>query len=366
MIREAIRVRGPVSFAWFMEQALYHPEHGYYSPGRAAIGREGDYFTSVSTGPLFGRVLAAQFSEMWETLGRPNDFTIVEQGAHDGQFARDLLGAAQRHHPDFLRALRYEIIEPFRPWQQRQAATLAEFESKVRWRNSLVELPPFRGLHFSNELLDALPVHLLRWTGAEWCERHVTERDGSFAFVDLPLANPELAKRLCNIPMPLPPGYETEVNLAALSWMEQIASKLTAGFVVVADYGYARDEFYAPHRTNGTLRCYAKHRVVASPLSEIGHADITAHVEWTSLMECAEASGLNVAGFTDQHHFITGLLAGALGQEFGPDADPEVHRALQTLLHPGFFGMKFQFLALAKNLDSTTRLSGFRFARQQL
>src|SRR5213592_3487634 len=112
-IRETIRGRGPQSFAWFMQQALYHPEHGYYSSGRCAIGRRGDYFTNVSVGPVFGRLLAAQFAEMWESMGRPDDFVIVEQGAHHGDFARDVLGAVRERAPDFFSGLRYWIIEPF-------------------------------------------------------------------------------------------------------------------------------------------------------------------------------------------------------------------------------------------------------------
>src|SRR5690242_12742976 len=109
-MRNGIRERGPQPFAWFMEQALYHPQFGYYSSGRAAIGRKGDYFTNVSVGPLFGRLLAAQFVEIWERLGKRDNFAIVEQGAHDGQFARDVLSAIRIRSPEFLSALRYRII----------------------------------------------------------------------------------------------------------------------------------------------------------------------------------------------------------------------------------------------------------------
>ena len=114
-----------------MEQALYHPEHGYYSSGRAAIGRRGDYFTNVSVGPLFGRLLAAQFAEIWERLGKIDNFTIVEQGAHDGEFARDVLEALRERSPEFFSALRYRIVEPFRVLQDRQSQTLASFATKL-------------------------------------------------------------------------------------------------------------------------------------------------------------------------------------------------------------------------------------------
>ena len=362
-IRETIRARGPVTFAWFMEQALYHPQHGYYSSGRCVIGRRGDYFTNVSVGPLFGRLLAAQFAEMWKTLGRPEAFTIVEQGAHDGAFARDVLEAAQRHHPDFFAALRYDIVEPFPVLQARQAETLSSFHAKVWGHPTLTDLPPFHGVHFSNELIDALPVHLVQWTGAEWLERHVTERDDRFVFVNLPLSDHALAERLRDVPTALPVGYETEVSLAAPKWLATVSQKLARGFILAADYGFPRAEFYAPRRTRGTLRSYTKHRVVTSSLAQIGHADITAHVEWTTLAEQAEASGLCLAGFADQHHFVTGLLAGELSQEFGPTSDAKTRRALQTLLHPNFLGMNFQFLAFSKGVDPPPALAGFRFAR---
>ena len=146
-IRGATRQQGPVRFDWFMEQALYHPEFGYYSSGRCAIGRRGDYFTNVSVGPLFGRMLAAQFAEMWEVMGRPHDFTIVEQGAHHGDFASDVLGAMR----DFPATLRYEIIEPFPILEARQKEALADFREKVTWRKSLVVLVP-KPSGFSNLL----------------------------------------------------------------------------------------------------------------------------------------------------------------------------------------------------------------------
>ena len=363
-IREAIESRGPVSFAWFMEQALYHPAHGYYSSGRCTIGRRGDYFTNVSVGPLFGRLMAAQFAEMWETLGRPDDFAIVEQGAHGGEFARDVLEAAQRKHVAFFAAMRYVIVEPFRALRDRQIAALADFASKLTWHDSLADMPAFRGVHFSNELIDAMPVHLLRWSGREWTERHVTLNGAKFAFADLPIANSSLSQRVASLPIDLPVGYGTEINLAALEWMETVAGKLIAGYVLAVDYGWSRDEFYAPHRTTGTLRCYAHHRVLPSPLEQIGHADITAHVEWTSLAEQAEKAGLNVRGFTDQHHFMTGLFAGPLQEQFSSARDSKITRQLQTLLQPGHLGMKFQYLVLAKgSAASAASLSGLRFAK---
>ncbi len=149
--------------------------------------------------------------------------------------------------------------------------------------------------------------------------------------------------------------YETEVNLAALDWIGEVSPKLIRGFVIAVDYGFPRTEFYTKERRTGTLQARAAHRAVSSPLVEPGNVDITAHVDWTSVTERAEAYGLNLIGFTDQYHFITGMLARLTPQE-------GERRALQTLLHPEFLGTRFQYLALGKEVGEEP-LSGFRFAR---
>jgi SAM-dependent MidA family methyltransferase len=199
----------------------------------------------------------------------------------------------------------------------------------------------------------------LKWTGKEWLERHVAEKEDAFTLVDLPLSSDQLRQHAQMIPLPLPDGYETEINLEALRWLDALAPKLEAGFVVVVDYGLPREEFFAPHRDRGTLQCYANHRVLSSPLEQIGEADLTAHVEWSSLAERAEIRGLTSAGFSDQHHFITGLLDESLLNT----VDEKTRRALHTLMHPGFLGMKFQYLVLASNIGDAATLSGLRFAR---
>lgn len=366
-IRGAIRQTGPVTFEWFMEQALYHPEQGYYSSGRCALGRRGDYFTNVTVGPLFGRLLAAQFAEMWENMGRPDDFVIVEQGAHHGEFARDLLKASQERTPEFFAILRYWIVEPFSIMRMRQQITLGEFAEKLKWEASLIDLDPFCGVHFSNELVDSMPVRLVRRPPerGSWEERCVVEAGDGFDFISAPITDADLRAHLGAIPQH-PGPYETEVSLPALKWIETLARKLTRGYVVIIDYGYPREIYYSPARTSGTLQCRAHHRVVESPLTNIGEIDITAHVDWTALAERAQRHGLTVAGFTDQHHFITGIAAALMREEFESIADPSSRRALQTLLHPELLGTIFQVLALTKDVISSGSLSGFKFARDPL
>jgi SAM-dependent MidA family methyltransferase len=358
-IRDQIRREGPISFARFMEQALYHPEHGYYSSGRCTIGRRGDYFTSVSVGPIFGRLIAAQFTEIWERMERPDEFVIVEQGAHHGEFASDVLEALRAHAPQLFAAVRYRIVEPFPVLRRRQAGVLRQFAGQLEWAESLEELATFSGIHFSNELIDAMPVRLIASAGDEWLERRVERTSCGFTLVRRPISNPELRARLTTIPKPAVDGYETEVNLAAVEWIESLARKLERGVVLIADYGLIRSDYYAPSRCTGTLQSYARHRLLNSPLEEVGESDLTTHVEWTSLAERAEECGLAISGFTDQHHFLTGLLAShpelaSLGEK---------PQALQTLIHPEFLGTRFQFLGLTKNFSPAPSLGGFRFAR---
>ncbi|MDQ3199089.1 MAG: SAM-dependent methyltransferase [Verrucomicrobiota bacterium] len=364
IIRDGLRRRGPTPFSWFMEQALYQPEHGYYAADRCAIGRRGDYFTSVSVGPLFGVMLAGQFAEIWETLGRPGDFVIVEQGTHHGEFATDVLEALRAHWPEFFAHVRYRVVEPFPILRQRQEGVLRAFAEKMEWAESVEEMEPFTGVHFSNELIDAMPAHVIVAAGApgerEWRERMVERTSCGFAFTDRAITDPRLRARLAKLP-PAPEGeYETEINLAALDWIDALAARVIRGVVLIADYGFARGEFYAPNRHTGTLQVYARHQVEASPLEEVGARDISAHVEWTSLVEQAEQSGLRLAGFTDQHHFLTGLLS--THPEIA-SASKEKTRALQTLLHPELLGTKFQFLGLTKEFPAGASLGGFHFAR---
>lgn len=344
LIRAGIKNHGPQSFAWFMQQVLYHPEHGYYSSGRCVIGRKGDYFTNVSVGPLFAQLLAAQFSEIWERLGKINDFFIVEQGAHDGQFARDVLEFLQSRLPEFFDALRYRIIEPFPSLEAQQHRSLEAFENKVEWRESA---EPFTGIHFSNELFDALPVRLIR----EGTEKLVALDGDKFAFVERPV-------------------NRMTFNQAALELVDEIATNLQHGYAIAIDYGDSDEKF------EGNAQVRARHRELDSPFEQIGEADITIAVHWKSIVERAKANGLRVAGFADQHHFLTGIISELgrggspepPGDDWGQSSLPNSRKAkreLQTLLHPEMLGRAFQVLALAKNVGlERDPLAGFKFGRQ--
>lgn len=355
-IGEEIATSGSMPFRRFMEMALYHPAHGYYGSGRARVGKKGDFFTNVSVGPLFGRLLARQFAEMWRRMGGGQDFSLVEQGAHGGELAGDVLAGLREFSPECFAAATYRIVEPSPALAERQQERLSPWGTKVRWSATI---PRFAGVHFSNELPDAFPVHLVRWTGSEWRELAVVWESERFAFLDTSIVSAELAAACGQIPLPLPAGYTTEINLAARAWVAEVAAQLVRGYVLCVDYGYERADFYALERVSGTLSAYSQHRREPDPLARPGEVDITAHVEWTSLIEAAQAAGLSLAGFTDQHHFMVGLGA----EHFADGGNLHETRAFQTLMHPQFMGAAFKVLALAKDAPFVPKLGGFRYAR---
>jgi SAM-dependent MidA family methyltransferase len=357
LLRAKIASHGPISFRDFMAAALYDPEHGYYASGRATIGRKGDFITSVSVGRLFGTLLARQFMEMWERMDRPARFALIEQGAHDGTLMDDILRALQSLAPASLDAARPLIIEPGKVWREKQMARLKDWP--VEWVESVDELDPFTGIHYSNELLDAFPVYLVRRVDGVWAEVHVDWQEDRFVLVDRPMKNVELGERLTRIDVA--DGYLTEICLEATQWMRTLGQKLARGYVVAIDYGFARVEYYRADRSEGTLEAVAAHRRERNPVSRPGEMDLTAHVDFTSLAEAARREGLRIEGFTDQHHFMVGLAARHFPDGVRPSASEM--RAFQMLAHPTMFGRSFRVFAAARGIEGKKPLAGFAHAR---
>ncbi len=369
-IIDQINAHGPVSFRWFMDKALYHPELGYYTAGKRQIGKRGDYFTNVCVGRIYGDLIGKQIEQMWHHLGAPSPFAVVEQGAHHGQFAHDLLTWLHSFSPDCYEAVRYWFIEPHPALAKQQQETCEAWpKKKLNWIEKLETLDAgsIQGVHFSNELIDAFPVHLVTWIGGQWMENFVDCRNGKFTYVYTPPSTPMLERQLTRLPTSLPDGYQTEVNTAALRWIADLSHALFRGYVLAVDYGFPRSEYYHPDRKTGTINCYASHQTFDNPFKKIGLADITAHVEWTSLAEAAEDHALQVCGFTDQHHFIVGL-----GREELLTLEREVVdmtselqeyvRTFRMLMHPETMGTRFQALCLSKNMATNLPLHGFQFS----
>jgi SAM-dependent MidA family methyltransferase len=364
LIREEIGRSGPIRFERFMELALYHPIHGYYRREREKprTGRSGDFFTSVSEGPLFGRLLARQFLEMWERLGRPNrdKFWLVEQGGEDGRLAVDILGWCREEAPDFFAAIRYLFIEEAPGLRRLQMKELeaARLGEKVEWAEALPEEKP-AGVFFCNELVDAFPVRLVTRKGNEWRELHVGSTDDEkFTWVPQAIEDGELAEGVAALPSV--EGYTTEINLRARRWIKAAAPLFHRGYFLVIDYGFPAPVYYAPFRTAGTLTAFRQHRRMADVLADPGEQDITAQVDFTALARAGESAGLVTFGFLDQHHFLMGIaqdeFAGAEGPRIGV---ADNLRAWQTLTHPNHLGARFQVLLQAKGAPGG--LAGLRY-----
>lgn len=354
-----IETSGPIPFDRFMERALYDPEDGYYASGKSAIGKHGDFFTNVSIGPVYGEVLAGQFVEMWQALGRPAGFTLIEQGAGDGQLAQDILHALAT---TALAGAPLIVVEPSDALREIQSEKLSGHD--VSWVANADALPELCGVHYSNELFDAFPVHLIRSTGSGWVELFVGRKVESFAWLEMPLAG-ELAGIVAEFPV-REQGFTTEVCLAHRGLLHTLGAKIARGFLLAVDYGMSRESLLAEHRSDGTLSCYRGHRRDSNPLESPGQKDLTAHVNFSLLAQDAAAAGWQLANFTDQHHFLVGAAASLLLSMDGktPDAAgrKKLH-SLKMLLHPESMGRQFHAILFSKGV-SGAELSGFQYARK--
>lgn len=366
IILKEIQQGGAISFRRFMELALYHPSHGYYASSRAQVGKEGDFFTSVSVGKIYGRMLASVCREVWERLNRPAEFTIVEQGANDGNMAADLLGAISQGDDEFSKAVRFVIVEPFAGNQLKQRERLKDVPS-VSWVVSGEALSSFTGIHLSNELLDAFPVDSLRWNGKNWEEECVSSEKGDLVWSTRTITDPELSAEASRLPSGLPEGFRIEVNRSITPWLMTLHEKLNRGIVLTVDYGQAGDDRYAPHRAEGTLLAYRNHERFNDPLHEPGLRDVTAQVDFTALAEEALKTGFEIIGYSDQHHFLVGAAEPwlrSLGDLTAKsDAARSDLKSLQTLLHPGTMGMQFKAIAFGKGFPSEPPLGCFKYQR---
>jgi SAM-dependent MidA family methyltransferase len=351
-----------------MELALYHPQFGYYmrqldGADHERIGWSGDYYTSSDVYPIFGRALAAQARQMDELVGGSTPFTIVEMGAGKGLLARDCLAAILAEQDDFASRVRYVLIERSPAMRELQRQNLVPWLNKpglVAWVESLDGLAPesVTGLFFSNELIDAFPVHRIQVTAERTEELYVDYRDGRFVDCLKPLSTDALAQYLERLNATWPEGYRTEVNLLAMDWMEQVARRMDCGFVLTIDYGHTAQDLYGPERKDGTFLCYYQQRTNEDPLIRVGEQDMTAHVDFSSLAAVGEMQRLHVTGFTNQMSFLMGLGAEEMIGELEPES-PEFYAAIQ-LLKPDGMGSTFKVLIQHKGV-SRPELDGLKF-----
>ena len=352
ILRELILRDGPMAFPDYMATALYEPSHGYYARETRQVGRGGDFFTSVSVGPLFGELLARRFLQEWQESGSPARWRIIECGAHDGTLAADILGALVRLDSQAFAALEYAIPEPLPLLQTAQRVTLAEFKEKLRFIRDARELcaDPLPGVVFGNELLDALPFHVVERRAGSWWECRVgLGPDCDFAWETFPVsADPVLIDALALLGDDFREGYRTEVRTNFRDFLVPLTRCLTSGLFVWPDYGFARPEYYHPDRATGTLRTFSKHRAAENPLIDPGGIDITAHVDFTAVAEAAISLGCQAPVFKSQGAWLTEIgREWLLSQEGNPDA--AALRQFQTLTHPAHLGSDFHVLEFSWN-----------------
>ncbi len=361
IILDEIAANGPMTFARFMELALYHPEHGYYTSGRASIGRYGDFYTSPHIGPVFGRLVCESFMKLRESLGA-GVCRFVEMGAGEGWLAKDFLEALEGHG---AKDCEYLIVERSGWMREKQAERLGPLAGRVMWYGSIGELPDgICGMFFSNELVDALPFHRVMQEEDALRELFVTYNDGKFREASGNLSTPGIARYLNRLGMRLPRGMYTEVRLEALRWMRAVSEKLSRGYVVTIDYGYPACDYYSTAHSMGTILCYHRHRLSEDPFAMVGEQDITAHVDFTSLCLEGLEGGLKPVIFTDQTAFLMdaacrlerGLTArGAPQEEF-----ERLGAGLKPLVHPEWMGGAFNVLVQAKNVDAGGLFAGVK------
>lgn len=350
-IGEAIAAHGGwIGFDRFMDMALYTPGLGYYSGGAHKFGAAGDFVTAPELTPVFARTLAAQVQQIL-ALSAPH---VIEVGAGSGRLAADLLLELEARGglPETYRIL--DLSGELRERQRQTSAALApHLVARVAWLDRLPE--HFDGMVLANELLDALPVHLVRWRENEILERGVAWRDGAFAWEERP-ASGRLFDRAREIAgeTPLPPGYLSEIGLAAMDWTASWAGILGRGALLLLDYGFPRHEFYHPQRGEGTLMCHYRHHAHPEPFFLPGLQDITAHVDFTAIVEAGHGAGLDLLGYTSQAAFLFGCgLTDVLARVPAEDAArylPQA-QAVQKLISPAEMGELFKVMALGKGID---------------
>ncbi len=367
VIKQLIREKGKITFRDFMDMALYYPSLGYYTSTGEKIGWSGDFYTSPDVHKTFAVTVMKQLYEMSSFAKGDLAPTIVEVGAGKGKLCADILESSKERFSSFFRSLKYVIAEKSKEMIASQKTLLHErgLIHKVSWvADPFSEYIDF-ALIFSNELMDAFPVHKVIFDGEEWREIYVTLKDDSFVEISSNLSTPRLGNFLAGLKGPFENGYTTEVNLTAGEWIKSAGNSIGSGFIMTIDYGYPRADYYCDKRCEGTLLCYNKHKSNSDPYKLIGKQDITAHIDFTTLAEAGDEVGLKVVGYCEQFHFLMGLgvfdeLKDGVEQESFDLNSFQENLAIKKLLMPESMGGVFKVLIQSKGIENPS-LGAFSF-----
>ncbi|MEP9411938.1 MAG: SAM-dependent methyltransferase [Candidatus Brocadia sp.] len=364
VIIDKINKKGKITFAEFMQMVLYHPQYGYYNSDMERIGRFGDYYTSPTVHRMFGELIAKQLEEMWKIVGE-GIFTVVEMGANGGWLCHDIIQCIKKEYPNFYDNLHYIIVETNPYAWEKQRLLLNSIgvpyenlfpdgpDKKVSWHTYTEEGFSFgriQGCVLSNEYADALPVHRLKMKNKILKEVYVGYNTIDFYETDDEISSPSLADYIETNKIYLEEGQEYEVNLAVVEWLRHASEKLNKGFIITVDYGDITDGIHRKNNTRGTVRCYYKHTVNRDYYKRLGEQDITADVDFTSLMNAGRLLGLEVTGFTKQSHFLIAL--GILDKLNTIVNDTETILKVKNLFHPEGMGEVFKVLIQHKNIEN--------------
>jgi SAM-dependent MidA family methyltransferase len=350
-----IRAWGPITFAKYMDACLYDPQHGYYT--RTDQSPRRDYFTSVDASPIFGRLLARQFQEMWDQLGRPAEFLLVEPAAGTGALATQILDFAAESFPEFYSALQYVAVERSATRRATASAPLAPHLAAKHF--AMVSGMPAQipcGCIFSNEFFDALPVHRLIREREDLREIYVGLGTNGLCERFGPLSSPALAEYLTEQGITLQEGQLAEVNLEACGWIAEMGARLGRGFVLTIDYGHEAQELYDHRHMRGTLLAYQKHRASENFFRAPGQQDLTAHVNFTALDRYGSRAGLQRTGLTSQSNFLLSLarhsdFADLQSAAMSESQQTRARLLFKTLIYPEGMGETFQILIQHKGVE---------------
>ncbi|HIJ94452.1 MAG TPA: SAM-dependent methyltransferase [Desulfuromonadales bacterium] len=360
IIRNRISEQGRITFADFMAACLYEPGLGYYTSAGRKVGGEGDFYTSSTVHAAFGRVIAREIAQMWRSMGSPTEFTLVECGAGNARLACDIIDYLAERETEMYTAVRLVLVEQEPSLESAQREMLTLHAGRVSWFSPQEFASgkfTFSGCLYSNELIDALPVHRVLMTAEGLRELYVTRQNDEFVEQTGELSTPAIEAQLKRVNVTLHPGQLAEVNLNAAQWLADAAAALQRGYILTIDYGHPAAELYAPRRKQGTLLCYYRHQTEDNPYIRIGRQDITSHVDFSTLMECGTERGLQNIWFGEQYRFLlaTGIVEEIEEIECSDRSDEEKLRlrlTLKKLIMPeGGMGDTFRILIQSKGVS---------------